>query len=225
MLVEQEKLNAIRESGFESASDAQEKYNKALKEGNLTEELKNDLQKAGLLNQFESATQQEKMNALMDKFADLFIRLAEPLMPLLDGLVSAIVFLEPILGTLAGAIAGFMIGGPVGAAVGAVAGAGLDISAAIDRNAASESSSSLPGLATGGIVTRPTTALIGEGGEPEAIVPLSRAQSMGFGGSDEIKQTNALLRELISAVKQGGDVYIDGAKAGKSLALATSRMG
>ena len=48
---------------------------------------------------------------------------------------------------------------------------------------------------------------------------------MGFGGSDEIKQTNALLRELISAVKQGGDVYIDGAKAGKSLALATSRMG
>jgi len=225
MLVEQEKLNAIRESGFESASDAQEKYNKALKEGNLTEELKNDLQKAGLLNQFESATQQEKMNALMDKFADLFIRLAEPLMPLLDGLVSAIVFLEPILGTLAGAIAGFMIGGPIGAAVGGLVGAGLDVSTLIDRNAASESSSSLPGLATGGIVTRPTTALIGEGGEPEAIVPLSRAQSMGFGGSDEIKQTNTLLRELISAVKQGGDVYIDGAKAGKSLALATSRMG
>tara|TARA_R110000787_G_scaffold70164_2_gene155972 strand:- start:12973 stop:15108 length:2136 start_codon:yes stop_codon:yes gene_type:complete len=224
-LIQQEKLNAIRDSGLGSLSDAQEKYNKALEEGNLSEELKNDLQKAGLLNQFESATQQEKMNGLMDKFADLFIRLAEPLMPLLDGLVSAIVFLEPILGTLAGAIAGFMIGGPVGAAIGAVAGAGLDVSAAISRNSSSESSSSLPGLATGGIVTRPTTALIGEGGEPEAIVPLSRAQSMGFGGSDEIKQTNALLKELISAVKQGGDVYIDGAKAGKSLALATSRMG
>ena len=88
-----------------------------------------------------------------------------------------------------------------------------------------ELTSFIPGLATGGIVTRPTTALIGEGGEPEAVIPLSKAKSMGFGGSDEIKQTNALLKELISAVKQGGDVYIDGAKAGRSLALATSKMG
>jgi len=224
-LIQQEKLNTIRESGFKDLSDAQEQYNKALKEGNLSEELKNNLQKAGLLNQFESATQQEKMNALMEKFQDLFIRLAEPLMPVLDAFVSFIEMLTPFLGTLTGAIAGFMIGGPVGAIVGAVAGAGVDISAAADRNAASQPSPSLPGLAEGGVVTKPTTALIGEGGEPEAVVPLSKAQSMGFGGSDEIKQTNALLKELISAVKQGGDVYIDGAKAGKSLALATSRMG
>ena len=44
----------------------------------------------------------------------------------------------------------------------------------------------------------------------------------GGGGNSEVV---TLLKELISAVKQGGDVYIDGAKAGKSLALATSRMG
>jgi len=223
MLVEQEKLNAIRDSGFESLSDAQEKYNKALEEGNLSEELKNDLQEAGLLNQFESATQQEKMNALMDKFADIFIALADPLMPLLDGLVSALVFLEPFMTTLIGGLAGFALGGPIGAGIGILAGAGFD---AFGRDGSTfNTSGSLPGLATGGIVTRPTTALIGEGGEPEAIVPLSRAQSMGFGGSDEIKQTNALLRELISAVKQGGDVYIDGAKVGKSFALATSSLG
>ena len=223
MLVEQEKLNAIRDSGFKSLSDAQEKYNKALEEGNLSEKLKTELQQAGLLNQFESVTLQEKMNALMDKFADIFIALADPLMPLLDGLVSALVFLEPFMTTLIGGLAGFALGGPIGAGIGILAGAGFD---AFGRDGSTfNTSGSLPGLATGGIVTRPTTALIGEGGEPEAIVPLSRAQSMGFGGSDEIKQTNALLRELISAVKQGGDVYIDGAKAGKSLALATSRMG
>ena len=35
----------------------------------------------------------------------------------------------------------------------------------------------------------------------------------------------ALLKELIVTVKQGGDVYIDGAKAGRSMALATSRIG
>jgi TP901 family phage tail tape measure protein len=39
-----------------------------------------------------------------------------------------------------------------------------------------------PKLADGGIVTRPTMALVGEGGEPEAVVPLSRMGEFGFGG-------------------------------------------
>ena len=47
--------------------------------------------------------------------------------------------------------------------------------------------------------------------------------------TEEKKESNtemvALLKELIVTVKQGGDVYIDGAKAGRSMALATSRIG
>ncbi len=39
----------------------------------------------------------------------------------------------------------------------------------------------IPALADGGIVTRPTLALIGEAG-PEAVVPLNRANSIGGGG-------------------------------------------
>jgi hypothetical protein len=46
--------------------------------------------------------------------------------------------------------------------------------------------------------------------------------NLSGGGNGEVVM---LLKELISAVKEGGDVFIDGAKAGKSLALATSRMG
>jgi phage-related minor tail protein len=38
----------------------------------------------------------------------------------------------------------------------------------------------IPGLADGGIVTRPTLALIGEAG-PEAVIPLNRG-GMGAGG-------------------------------------------
>jgi hypothetical protein len=45
------------------------------------------------------------------------------------------------------------------------------------------------------------------------------------GGTKLGDETNALLRELIAAVKSGGDVYMDGAKVGKSIALATSRIG
>ena len=61
-----------------------------------------------------------------------------------------------------------------------------------------------------------------EGGEPEAVVPLSRSQQFGFGSS---QRTEQLLERLVTAVEQGGDVYIDGAKVGKSIALATSKMG
>jgi len=43
-------------------------------------------------------------------------------------------------------------------------------------------------LASGGIVTRPTLALLGEGGEAEAVVPLSKAGDMGFGGGGESSQ-------------------------------------
>jgi hypothetical protein len=39
-------------------------------------------------------------------------------------------------------------------------------------------------LAVGGIVTRRTVAELGEGGEPEAVVPLSRAKEFGFGGGN-----------------------------------------
>ena len=78
------------------------------------------------------------------------------------------------------------------------------------------------GLAEGGIVTAPTNAIVGEGGEPEAVVPLSKAPQFGFGGNEE---TNNLLRQLIAAVSKGGNVYLDGNKVGKTLAIASSNMG
>ena len=43
-----------------------------------------------------------------------------------------------------------------------------------------------------------------------------------LGGGNEVVP---LLKELIVAVKQGGDIYMDGAKVGKSLALSTSKIG
>lgn len=41
-------------------------------------------------------------------------------------------------------------------------------------------------LASGGIVTRPTLAMIGEGGESEAVIPLSKLGDMGSGGEQTI---------------------------------------
>lgn len=42
----------------------------------------------------------------------------------------------------------------------------------------------VPRLATGGIVTAPTLAFLGERSRPEAVIPLDRAQAMGFGRSN-----------------------------------------
>jgi hypothetical protein len=97
MLIEQENLEKIKEAGFASASDAQEKYDAALKNGLLTEELKADLAKAGVLNQMESATQADKLAAVMEKITDLFVQIVDPLMPIVDALMA---ILDPIFAIL-----------------------------------------------------------------------------------------------------------------------------
>ena len=69
-------------------------------------------------------------------------------------------------------------------------------------------------MAAGGIVTGPTNALVGEAGA-EAVIPL--------------KEFYAKIDELISAVKQGGNIYLDGAaistKLQTPMAIATRRTG
>lgn len=44
----------------------------------------------------------------------------------------------------------------------------------------------IPMLANGGIVTGPTLAMIGEGGESEAVIPLSRLDQMTSGGGNNV---------------------------------------
>ncbi len=76
-------------------------------------------------------------------------------------------------------------GGPLGAAVGGYAGA----VAGTALESAPSQAKKLPGqikdfaddiwpFADGGIVTKPTLGLIGEAGEAEAVIPLSRLENM-----------------------------------------------
>lgn len=57
----------------------------------------------------------------------------------------------------------------------------------------------IPKLATGGIVTSPTVALIGEAG-PEAVIPLSRVNGMGGGMSVHIHVAGSVIHEKDLAV-------------------------
>jgi len=74
---------------------------------------------------------------------------------------------------------------------------------------------SLPRLAEGGIVTSPTIAMIGEGNGPEAVIPLSKLGSMGFGGGSNITvnvnggDPNSIVRVLQQYVRQSGPVPVN----------------
>lgn len=72
----------------------------------------------------------------------------------------------------------------------------------------------IPMLANGGIVTSPTLAMIGEGRGPEAVIPLSKLGSMGFGGGSNITvnvnggDPNSVVRALQQYVRLNGAVPI-----------------
>ena len=73
----------------------------------------------------------------------------------------------------------------------------------------------IPMLAEGGIVTKPTLAMIGEGNGPEAVIPLSKLGSMGFGGGSTITvnvnggDPNSIVRALQQYVRQSGPVPVN----------------
>ncbi len=356
MLVNQEKLVQIQKLGFKDVSDAQQQYNDAVASGTMTEELRLKLQEAGLLNQFESVTRQDKLNAAIEKMQDLFVSLVTPLMPVLDifielaeqvlpPIVEAITpilsmmgellsqILQPIAALLTGILKPIFeammvpveiikdafdevneilseifpeseglqnVFEIIGEVIGTIIAFGIEpmrmgirfiaervkalanifggivkifkgdfeegfkqiaegaigfilapFQALTDTvigmiNWIIKGINKIPGvslsllespdlqgmvmdaigLADGAIVTAPTTAVVGEGGEPEAVVPLSKAAEYGFGGGGgNNNETNNLLRQLIQLVKEGGNVYIDGSKVGKSLTLASSKIG
>lgn len=60
----------------------------------------------------------------------------------------------------------------------------------------------IPQLAEGGIVTKPTLAMIGEGGESEAVIPLSKMNDFGVGGGTtiNINWTGAVDRQAADMV-------------------------
>lgn len=121
------------------------------------------------------------------------------------------------IGTVIGA-AGQLIGipMPIGMALGGMAGGyigGLfdeDEEPQIKTSPRDESIGSLRAMAEGGIVTKPTKALVGEAGA-EAVIPL--------------KEFNNKLDQLINAVTAGNNIYIDGALLQKGMTLAAVKTG
>jgi hypothetical protein len=92
---------------------------------------------------------------------------------------------------------------------------GIDKAAGPFVNFGSIPEVNLPRLAQGGIVTGPTIAMIGEGREPEAVIPLSQLGSFGVGGGANITvnvnggDPNSIVRALQQYVRQSGPVPVN----------------
>lgn len=77
---------------------------------------------------------------------------------------------------------------PMAAALAVGAGVAMIVAAgAIRSKMKAASEAGVPAMAEGGIVTGPTLALIGEGRESEAVIPLSKLNTMIQGGSKQVE--------------------------------------
>lgn len=142
---------------------------------------------------------------LPDNIVHLMGKLANKIMDPKDGFPSWPGKIEKALANLPTVFAALgkiwgldLVGGIVGGLGGLASAVGSAVTTAWDSNPLH---GKIPGFATGGIVSSPTLAMVGEGTEPEAIMPLSKLGTM-----------------LRANQGNGGVVYLDLNIDGKKLA-------
>lgn len=113
---------------------------------------------------------------------------------------------------------GYATLGPIGGSIAAAVIAG--VTAAQIATISAQQFTPATALAEGGVVHRPTVALIGEGGEPEAVVPLSKASQFGFNqGSGQV------VNVYINAPTYSGDQLAESIAEGIARGQRVGRIG
>ena len=224
----------------EDAAEATKKFN-TLKAQVGEAEAMRILQEEGVDQLNNQVGAQDKFNATVEKLKEVFVIVGNAIMPIIDiianvfSLVGSIMkFLDPMIQTVLVGVAAVQdlisgIGWLFGAEFGdsaikaqiqtAEASAQTNYGVSGDAFGDDWSIKDRTEMAEGGIVTGPTNALVGEAG-PEAVIPLSD-------NSPVIKQaneTNTLLKQLIQAVTEGGNVYLDGTKVGTAMSVSNYKM-
>lgn len=104
----------------QEGASAQERFNNLVKQTDL-ETARARIGNETLANQLASVNVQERFNQSISKLSELFVQIAEPLLPILSGIASVLEFLIPIIPTLM-FVAGVFTGNPLLIAAG---GAGI----------------------------------------------------------------------------------------------------
>ena len=189
-LAEFQQLNVIQQEALASAV------------GMTADQLATTVEKQAAINSQKKEGLSIDANSMKEGASALSIQeqLASAVTKLNSILQATAVFVGVIVGAIAFALAPFTGGLSIAAFLGAggLAGAAL---------------TGMTPMATGGVTTGPTNALIGEAG-PEVVIPLNDNTPL----IKQANETNKLLREIVN--KQG-TVKIDSTRAGTAFAMGT----
>ena len=182
-------------------------------QGKTARELK-AMGKDELAATMERTTAQDKFNAMMEKLQSLIADIVSPLLPLLDMLMPLmdmvgkfVKALMPVINFIKLALAAVVdtLNAIIGGLLEIFTLGMADTSGMYNYDSTAASFDSMvdygfggndlgsgpagakPGLEDGGIATKAVEVVVGEGGEHEAIVPLSKASQMGFGGDTTVQ--------------------------------------
>ena len=112
MIKEQEKLEAVREAGFDNMNDAQKAYNEMRAKGLSKEEAAAKMKDKDLAAQLESVSAAEKFEGTMMKVQELFVALAEPILaivtPIADVMVPAITMVSDMITYITDSVSGLI---------------------------------------------------------------------------------------------------------------------
>jgi len=108
VVTEQQNLKILQDQygkGVESMSDAQKEYNDKRAAGMSAEEAAKEINNENLSNQLESASVAANMEGIVTRIQDVFMRMAEPILGIVEGITNMVGGAEnlaTILGTVAG---------------------------------------------------------------------------------------------------------------------------
>lgn len=171
----------------------------------------NELLKAGI-----SITEGSSLIAAIDTNYDGFVSLGELITALLSPGSAAIQGLQAIANNTASNSVTVNVDGQGNTTVETTTGPQVDITSGI--NAGTYFSGSGIGatdpdkpkeFAAGGIVTRPTYALIGEAGQSEAVVPLDDFSAQIYLVVEAVNRLSSITREVVAAIDYHGELSAD----------------
>jgi len=109
MVQGQKELEVVRDSGFKSIDDAQEKYNAMIDSGMSKEEAASKIKDKDLLTQLESASIADRLAATMERVSEVFIEMSTPVLAFVDGLMKSEGIANKIANIIKGIAAAYVL--------------------------------------------------------------------------------------------------------------------
>jgi hypothetical protein len=249
-LINQQALNKAGMAG----KTTQEAYNalkaKGLSDDQIAEELGNKI----LAQQMKSQSAQEKFNATIEKLKEAFVGLTQPLMPILDIFSSILTYIaeskyallalqtvltglavKSLITAIASIFTGSAILGPVGLGIAAVATAGLmayvQSAKSIKDGVIDPKKGVVVSGGFGSVQLDEKDTFIGDKNGIKAGTNLfgntaqSTSPSISIDISPLVNEMQAVKAVLVQILNKDSNVYMDGAKVGKGINMAKTKIG